>query len=97
VTNADYKIGNGPDDLYPLESVQGTGLDKENLTKDDIKWSVNLDKTISGHINLSGQVANDHFRPRPVASGLIVSDGGTAEAFTTMKDWYFTVRMGYFF
>jgi hypothetical protein len=100
VSNSDYKIDSagvyrpaGGDTVL----VRGTGMDKENLTLDDIKWSVNIDKTLSNHIVFSGQIANDHFRPRPVATGLIKSEGGTAEAFTTMKDWYFTIRMGYFF
>ena len=72
-------------------------MDKENLTMDNLKWSLYVDKTISKHIQFIGQVANDHYRPRPVATGLIKSDGGTAEAFTTSKDWYFMFRMGYFF
>ncbi len=98
-SNADYGIDSagyfhlGTDSTY----VRGTGMDKENLTMDNLKWSLYLDKTISKHIQFIGQVANDHYRPRPVATGLIKSDGGTAEAFTTSKDWYFMVRMGYFF
>jgi hypothetical protein len=42
-------------------------------------------------------VANDHYRPRPVATGLIASSGGVAEAFSEQSDWYFMLRMGYFF
>lgn len=83
----------------PLKSVnvKGTALDKRNVTKDDIKWSLFFDKVISNHVHLMGQVANDHFRSRPVATGLITSAGGTQEAFASPKDWYFMVRMGYFF
>jgi hypothetical protein len=78
-------------------NVKGTALDKEHVTKDDIKWSLFFDKTLSGHISLMGQVANDHFRPRPMATGLINSEGGTQEAFSSMSDWYFMLRFGYFF
>ena len=77
--------------------VKGTALDKQNATKDDIKWSLFMDKTISHHISIMGQLANDHYRPRPVATGLIKSEGGTQEAFSSMKDWYFMLRLGYFF
>lgn len=99
-TNADYGIdtsgyfrkSNG-DSIY----VRGTAMDKENLTKDDLKWSLFLDKIVAGHIQFAAQIANDHYRPRPVASGLIKSWGGTAEAFASPKDWYYMFRVGYFF
>jgi hypothetical protein len=77
--------------------VRGTALDPENLTADDWKWSVNFEKTVAGHIQFSGQVANDHFVPRPVRSGLISEGGGLSQIFSTTKDWYFMFRVGYFF
>jgi hypothetical protein len=78
--------------------VKGTALDKENLTSDDFKWSINLEKMISGSLQLSIQVANDHYRPRPVAlQGYIFSDGGTKEAFAAKSDWYTMLRMSHFF
>jgi hypothetical protein len=78
-------------------SVVGTAIDKENLTRDDLKWSLNFQKSIAGKIRFIGQIANDHYRPRPTATGLIFSSGGTAEAFSDASDWYFMARMGYFF
>lgn len=66
-------------------------------SRDDWKWSVTAEKTLRRHIQLTAQVANDHFRPRPIATGLITSGGGTSAAFTTSRDWYFTFRVGYFF
>jgi hypothetical protein len=63
-------------------------------TRDNSKWSVNVKKTVAGHVQFLGQVANDHYRPRPMATGLINSTGGTAEAFTTPKDWYWMLRVG---
>lgn len=100
VDNSDYAIReNGywttalADSIY----VKGSALDKENVTSDDIKWSLNLEKTFSRHIRFSGQVANDHFRPRPTSTNLITANGGTAEAFNESSNWYFMFRMGYFF
>ena len=43
--------------------IKGTALDVENLTADDWKWSVNIEKTLVRHIQFSGQIANDHFQP----------------------------------
>ena len=77
--------------------VKGTDLDPENMTADDVKWSVNLEKTVAGHVQFSGQIANDHFVARPVRNGLITEAGGMSEVLTSMKDWYFMFRIGYFF
>jgi len=87
-----FKKLNG-DSVY----VGGTAMDKSNVTKDNLKWSVYVDKIVANHIQFVGQIANDHYRPRPVASGLISSLGGTAEAFASPKDWYYMIRVGYFF
>ncbi len=101
LTNADYGIDTAGVFKKSTDtagvSVRGTAMDKENLTKDDLKWSLFAEKVVSGHIQFIGQVANDHYRPRPVASGLIKSWGGTAEAFASPKDWYYMFRIGYFF
>lgn len=100
-SNADYNIHTSSG--YFVKStgdsvlVRGTAMDKENVTKDNIKWSINIDKIVSNHVHFQAQVANDHFRPRPTASGLIQSEGGTAEAFASPKDWYLLFRIGYFF
>ncbi len=77
-------------------SVRGTALDVQNLTQDNWKWSLYMQKDILNHIRFIGQVANDHFRPRPTA-GLIQEAGGSAEAFSSMKDWYWMFRVGYYF
>jgi hypothetical protein len=90
-----------PDPLDPLKAdtlrVKGTAFDKANATKDNLKWSLLAEKVLSKHITIMAQVANDHFRPKPFATGLIKSEGGTQEAFADTKDWYFMLRMGYFF
>ena len=77
--------------------VKGTDLDPENLTADDWKWSLNLEKTLVRHIQFSAQVANDHFVTRPVRSGLISESGGLSQIFSSTKDWYWMFRVGYFF
>jgi hypothetical protein len=65
--------------------------------RDNVKWSVNGEKIIKNHIVFSAQVANDHYLPRPVASGLIVAAGGLNSAFTTPEDWYYSFRVGFLF
>ena len=77
--------------------IKGTALDPENFTADDWKWSVNAEKTFAHHVQISGQIANDHFIPRPVRSGLINESSGLSEVLTSTKDWYFMARVGYFF
>lgn len=66
-------------------------------TADNWKWSVNLQKQVARHIQFTAQVANDHYRPRPVSTGEIWMNGGTAAAFTDPRDWYFMGRLGFFF
>jgi hypothetical protein len=100
VSARDYGIT--PEGLYinsqkDTINVKGTAMDMDNLTTDDWKWSVLVDKTVSRHVKFTAQVANDHYRPRPIATGLIFSNGGTAEAFGSPSDWYFIFRAGYFF
>lgn len=61
--------------------------------RDDWKWSVNLAKTLFGHMQFTAQVSDDHLRP-----------GGShdipwvgKEALRTPKDWYWTCKLAYFF
>ena len=77
--------------------VKGTALDPENLTADDWKWSLNAEKTVAGHVRFSGQIANDHFVPRPVRGGLITETSGLSQVFSSLRDWYVMGRVGYFF
>lgn len=77
--------------------IKGTALDPENYTADDWKWSLNAEKTIARHIQISGQIANDHLVVRPARAGLLNEAGGMSEVLTSAKDWYFMLRIGYFF
>ena len=78
-------------------NIKGTGMDVQNMTTDNLKWSLYLEKRILGHIRFIGQVANDHLLPRPIRKSGNAEGGGYSEAFTTSKDWYFMFRAGYFF
>jgi len=78
-------------------NVFGTEMDVENLTKDNIKWSLKIEKAVANHIVFSGLIASDHYRPKPVATDLINSQGGTATAFSSPSDWYFLLRTSFFF
>ncbi len=99
VRYADYGIENGVWMNANGDSVvvAGTPLDVENLHTDDFKWSVHLEKTIRSSIRFTAQIANDHYRPRAIATGFINQEGGTAEALSSKSDWYFMLRLGYFF
>jgi len=77
--------------------VKGTGMDLQDLSRDNLKWSVNVEKVLHRHIRFTGQIANDHFIPRPARTGIVAEDGGFREAFTDPRDWYFMFRMGFFF
>lgn len=99
-SNPDYGIdSSGYYRMFSGDSVyvRGTALDKENVTKDNFKWSLFADKIVANHVQFVAQIANDHYRPRPIATNVIVSQGGTAEAFASPKDWYFMLRVGYLF
>jgi hypothetical protein len=78
--------------------IRGTALDIEDLTQDDWKWSLFLQKTVRKHIRFTGQIASDHFRPQPTHTKYADLDGtGATEFSSSPKDWYFMCRMGYFF
>lgn len=89
------------------QDLKGTGMDVQNLTTDDWKWSLYLERSVASHIRFIGQLASDHYRPRPTA-GLIQELGGMSEAFSdtfrdgwlgplTPKDWYWMFRVGFYF
>jgi len=105
VTYEDYKINgiafdeNGLliDGVDTLLNIKGTAMDAENMTTDNIKWSLNVAKVIQNHIKFEFQLANDHYRPRPVAIGVINSAGGTSTAFSDTSDWYLMMKTSFLF
>ena len=91
---ADREITYGGDSLsfasinYPNEDP----LYLNNMMKDNWKWSLHGAKTIGDHLRISGQIANDHFRP--TGSG---STNSYFTAFSTLADWYWMVKLAYYF
>jgi hypothetical protein len=78
----------------PLKDSNGNYV---NNKRDNWKWSLYGSKVIQGHVKLSFQVANDHFRP-----GVYTGDGdnsapGSQALTTTPKDWYTMLKVAYFF
>lgn len=78
----------------PVPAEAGAYADS---TRDNWKWSLGLRKTVKRRIRIDAQVANDHYRPRPLAIGQIAQKYGTAEAMTTPRDWYIMGRVGFLF
>lgn len=84
--------------------VKGTTIpfsdpyDVTNMTKDNIKWSLYLTKSFMTNTKISLQIANDHYRP---FTHYFVDPTGEATefstAFTTLKDWYAMMKIGYNF
>jgi hypothetical protein len=71
--------------------VPTVSADTDNK-RDDWKWSLNIDKVVSGHMKISTQVANDHLR-----LGGYHNYATGVETTTTPKDWYWTSKVVYFF
>lgn len=67
--------------------------DMKTYDRDNLKWAVHVAKTIQGHFKISGQVANDHFRPYGVAGSATTYEVATS----TPKDWYWMTKIAYFF
>lgn len=62
--------------------------------KDDIKWSLYFSKVFAGHVKISGQAANDHFRTGGTPG---LAGKSYEEALTDLKDWYWFLKLSYFF
>lgn len=66
-----------------------------DVDADNIKWSIYFAKIFAGHVKIAGQIANDHLRTGGTAEGLAALS--YEEALTTMDDWYWTLKLSYFF
>jgi hypothetical protein len=98
VSYRDYKVdANGVTRDGNGEDITGTDQDLYNVTGDNLKWSLLAEKSVVGRVRFTGQVANDHFVPRPSRTSGNAEGGGLTEAFNSLKDWYFMVRVGYYF
>ena len=69
------------------------GKPPRHYARDNVKWAFHLAKTIEGHFKISGQVANDHFRPFGIANSPATYEVATS----TPSDWYWMTKIAYFF
>jgi hypothetical protein len=69
--------------------------DVENMTKDDLKWSLYMSKTLEKYLKISLQVANDHYRPWENSSP--DESGRYESAFTRLEDYYIMTKIGFTF
>lgn len=68
-----------------------------NAKRDNWKWSLHGAKTVQKHVQISLQIANDHYRPG-IYQGYGDSNPPYKEAvLVTPKDWYLTAKLAYFF
>jgi hypothetical protein len=68
-----------------------------NLTRDNIKWSLNGARMLGSHVRLSFQFANDHLRPGTYAGDGDNNPPGREAVLITPKDWYSSLKLAYFF
>jgi hypothetical protein len=66
-------------------------------TRDNWKWSIFMQKTVSQHIQFTAQIANDHYRPNQLGTAFVNAVGGTQAVLTAPRDWYLMARLGFFF
>jgi hypothetical protein len=59
---------------------------------DDWKWSLYASRIVAGHLKISGQVADDHFR-----SGGYFLANTQSETLTAPDDWYWMLKVAYYF
>ncbi len=62
--------------------------------RNDWKWSLYASRVLLGHLRIAGQVANDHL---VLPSSSAASDPDFPEVLTTPKDWYWMLKLAYFF
>jgi hypothetical protein len=81
----------------PLPSGYKEVTRDTNVTRDNWKWALNGSKTIMNHIRISGQLANDHFRPG-VFQGYGDNYPAASESLlSASNDWAGTLKVSYFF
>ncbi len=59
---------------------------------DNWKWSLYFAKIFAGHVKISGQAARDHLR-----TGGTTPTPAQNEVLTAKKDWYWMLKLSYFF
>lgn len=78
----------------PDSGVAGYHQRAYDVDGDNWKWSLYFSRVFAGHIRLSGQIANDHFRTGGTPG---LSGASYEEALTSLSDWYWFLKLSYFF
>jgi hypothetical protein len=78
---------------YDLHGPDDTSSAVRTYPRDNLKWALHAAKTIQGHFKVSGQIANDHFRPGGIANTPATYEVATS----TLSDWYWMAKIAYFF
>jgi hypothetical protein len=98
VSNHSQEYDRKADAQGRLESdttIAFSDVDVEHTTKDDLKWSLYMSKTLQNVVKISLQIANDHYRPWEDSPS-----GATTRyesAFTDPADYYAMMRIGFTF
>jgi hypothetical protein len=92
------QVGNNGLPLPFFPSAQDTVVSKTDYndlaTKDDLKWSILLQKKLGANVTLSGQVANDHLRL--VSASYYYGPQFDHNEITVSKDhWYWMMQLGW--
>ena len=66
---------------------------RTNTRSDNWKWSLYGDKVVAGHLKVSGQIADDHFR----TGGYYLSPPTQSETLSDTFDWYWMFKVAYYF
>lgn len=91
-----------PASPYPTNWDQNTSSPTYNQlthkdTRDNIKWSLHGAKTLQTHVQISFQVANDHYRPGVYHGYGDSNPPYQGSVMVSPKDWYGTLKLAYFF
>jgi hypothetical protein len=66
-------------------------------TRDNVKWSVHGARMLQEHVQISFQVANDHYRPGVYHGYGDSNPPYQGSVMVTPKDWYTSLKLAYFF
>lgn len=66
-------------------------------TRDNLKWSVHGARMLQDHVQVSFQVANDHYRPGAYHGYGDSNPPYQGSVMVSPKDWYTSLKLAYFF
>jgi hypothetical protein len=87
-----FRLNNLPQpvDSMKLSAPRTSGI---NYNNDNWKWSLYATKVLAGCFSITGQIANDHVR----LLRFRYNYDGCEEALRTPDDWWYTLKLGFFF